>query len=259
MKRLALSCALILLGTFMCGAQDPTPGISGHLKEIDGLVTHTQDLHKLDHALDLCRRVLKRDPKNKEALVHTCRISWLLGVQLEDEDKAKDLFKLGYEHAQTLKQHYPDQVEGYYWYAVNFGEHINRSSIFAKMGGMGDIMDDAKKSLSIDPKYDSGGAYLIVGRINQLSPGGSDKTAEECFRNALEIAPRRGTAHLYLAELLYDDKKYAEALAEIKQVLEETTNQQFKVERVLNKPHAEEWMQKIEKKLKKKTETRRSR
>ena len=222
---------------------------SSQLAEIDHLMADLADVQKLSKALDVCRRSLKKSPDQLDVQAKACRICWHLGVQLEDEDKAKETFEIGYKLAQKMKQRHPDKPDGWYWYAVNYGAYIERSSIFAKIGGVGEIMEHAKKTLSMDPRYDSGGAYLMVGRINQKMPGGNDAIAEDYFLKAIEVAPNRTTGHLYLGELYYDQKKYDQALKEIEFVLNSPSVAAFIVERKLNTPPATELKEEIQKKL----------
>ena len=115
--------------------------------------------------------------------------------------------------------------------------------------GAGEIMDHAKKTLSFDPRYDSGGAYLMVGRINQKIPGGSDAIAEDYFLKAIQVGPRRTTGHLYLGELYLDQKKYDDALRETQIVLNGPFDPKFSVERKLDTPLAKELLEEIEKKI----------
>lgn len=231
-------------------AQIDTNEPPAQVSEVDKLTGDLTNIQKLSRALDICRRILKKSPDQIDVQAKACRLCWQIGVQLEDEDKAKDTFTIGFKLAEKMKQRHPDKPDGWYWYAVNYGAFIERSSIFAKITGAGEIMDHAKKTLELDPRYDSGGAYLMVGRINQKIPGGSDTIAEEYFLKAIKVNPRRTTGHLYLGELYLDQKKYDDALRETQMVLNGPTEPKFAVERKLDTPHAQELFKEIEKKKK---------
>jgi len=178
-------------------------------------------------------------------------------VQTENEDRAKEIFRRGYEQAQHLQLAYPEKADGYYWYAVNFGEFVERSSIFTKMAAPGKITAMAKKVLQLDPSYDGGGAYLMLGRINQLMPGGDEKLAEDYFKKSVGYAPNRTTSHLYLAQLYYDEKRYEEAMAEAEIVLSVKPEKRFIVEYRQDVPEAKQWRAKIAEKLGRHRESRR--
>lgn len=203
------------------------------------------DVEKLSDALDICRKILKKNPDRIDIAARACRLCWSIGVQLESEDRARETFALGVKLAERMKQRHPEKPDGWYWYAVNHGQVIARSSIFAKIGAAGKITEHARKTLELDPSYDGGGAYVMLGRINQMIPGGSDRTAEEYFLKAIKIAPGRTTPHLYLAELYADQKRYDEARRELKQVLESQKDSDYPVERKLDLPPAQELMDEI--------------
>ena len=243
MRRVVLACLFLLFHSFT-QAQDDSP-----LQEVDALSKDLTDIQHLSQALNLCRRMLKKNPDWLEVQARASRLCWYIGVQLDSEEKAKEMFEIGFAQAEKIKQRHPDKPDGWYWYAVNYGQYINRSSIFVKIGGAGKIMEHAKKTLELDPGYDFGGAYLMVGRINQIIPGGDDRVAEEYFRQAVRIAPQRSTGHLYLGELYHDQKKHEEARREIKAVLEGPPDSRFAVERKLDTPRAKELMEEIESEL----------
>jgi tetratricopeptide (TPR) repeat protein len=243
MRRVVLATLLFILPSF-AQAQH---GL--RIEEVDALCQDLTHVQHLNHALDLCRRSLKRNPDQFEIQVRASRLCWYIGVQLESEEKAKEMFEIGYELAEKMRQRHPDKPDGWYWYAVNYGQHINRSSIFAKIAGAGRIMEYARKTLELAPDYDFGGAYLMVGRINQIIPGGDDRMAEEYFLKAVKIAPKRSTGHLYLGELYHDRRKHEEARREIKMVLEGPPDPRFAVERVLDTPRAKELIVEIESEL----------
>jgi len=244
MRRVLLACIPVILST-LAQAQDE----AAMVREVDALsadLTHVQDL---SHALHICRRILKKNPDQLDVQTRASRLCWYIGVQLDSEEKAKELFELGSEIAEKMRLRHPDKPNGWYWYAVNYGQFINRSSIFAKIAGAGKIMERARKTIELDPEYDFGGAYLMVGRINQIIPGGDDQVAEDYFLKAVKIAPKRSTGHLYLAELYHDRGRHEEARREAKLVLEGPADPRFAVERKLDTPRAKELLEEIEAEL----------
>ncbi len=249
MSRILLACFSTLLLAAVGVAQDEADVARLQLREVDKLASNPSDVQKLSHALDLCRRMLKKNPEQLDVQVRACRICWQIGVLLESEDKAMETFEIGFKLAEKIKQRHPEKPDGWYWYAVNYGQYIDHSSIFAKIGAAGKIMGHAKKTLELDPRYDSGGAYLMVGRINQIIPGGDDRLAENYFLKAIHIAPTRSTGHLYLGELYYDQKKYKEAYREIRTVLDSPPDPKFSVERKRDAVRTAELLEEIESEL----------
>jgi len=155
----------------------------------------------LRECVDVCGKILAQNEMDLDTRALYSRVCWSLGNLVKEKREQKEWFEKGRDAGQTLKEQHPDQPDGYYWHGVNFGEWVDRSSIFAKIGAKKIILDDMNKVLEVNPNYDGGGAYIIVGRINYIAPGGSYSKAVECYEKAIAINPKRTTAYLYLGEL----------------------------------------------------------
>ena len=88
------------------------------------------------------------------------------------------------------------------------------------------MISDCKKVISISPKYDHGGAYRMLGEMYTQLPqtaGRPDSItrdldlAEEYLRKAVRLAPDYPENHLALAEALFRQDKFPQALESLVQ------------------------------------------
>jgi tetratricopeptide (TPR) repeat protein len=162
-------------------------------------------------AVALCEQVLAKEEGDLETIALLSRICWSLGNHQKDKKRQKAWFDRGRKLGDRLRKLHPDRPEGYYWHSVNHGEWVDRSSLLSKLGAKKIIMGDMEKVLELNDRYDGGGAYIVIGRINYIAPGGSYTKAIECFQKAIELNPRRTTAYLFLGELYLHEHMFDEA------------------------------------------------
>jgi hypothetical protein len=95
----------------------------------------------------------------------------------------------------------------------------------ARQGAAAKIRDYATAVVRLDPAFEEGGGYRVLGRLHHQTPsipfitGWASRT--EALRNlraAVEVAPRNFVNRLYLAEALHDYEK--EKRAEARRMLE---------------------------------------
>ena len=87
----------------------------------------------------------------------------------------------------------------------------------------GPIKDELLIVLALDPAFQQGSADRALGRWYARVPGlfgGSTAKAEGHLRQSLKYAPDSTASHFFLAELLFDDHRAAEARAELQKVLD---------------------------------------
>lgn len=242
------SLAMMLSLQLTLRGETSTENLSTMKTKAEALSADVLDAEALAKAAALYEEILARHPTNLDAGVNFSRICWSLGNLESDKKKQKEWFTKGRDIAETLMKDHPNQPDGYYWHGVNYGEWVDRSSIFRKIGAKKVIMDDMNKVLSLNDKYDSGGAYIVVGRINYLSPGGSYEKAIECYEKAIEIGPARTTAYLFLGELYLHEHVFEKAEKNLKKVLGMGINKRYAIEWRDDRKTAERLFKKLDKK-----------
>ena len=87
----------------------------------------------------------------------------------------------------------------------------------------GTIKDELETVLRLDPGFGEGSADRALGRWYFKVPrlfGGSHREAEAHLRASLKYAPQSTVSHYFLAELLIDEGRNAEAKGELQQILD---------------------------------------
>ncbi len=105
----------------------------------------------------------------------------------------------------------PDAAPSYFWTAVAWGQWALVAGTFraAKAGAAEKIRDDASVVIAIDPEFEEGGGYRILGRLHHQAPripflAGwvSREEAVKNLRLAIQTNPANFVNRLFLAEAL---------------------------------------------------------
>ena len=101
-----------------------------------------------------------------------------------------------------------------------YGQTVGPFKMFFSLGEVKDLL---KKGVAIDPTYAYGGAYRLLGQIEEGLPGilgGSRDRAKENYELAIKTVPDEPLNYLFLANLLREDfDKPEEARAIVKKAL----------------------------------------
>lgn len=117
----------------------------------------------------------------------------------------------------------PDAPEGHFWTAANMGALAESFGLRQGIKYRGRIRDELQKVLSIDPAWQQGSADRALGWWYHMVPGlfgGSEKKAEEHLRRALAFNPRSTATLYFLAEVLLEDGRKADAKGMFQQVID---------------------------------------
>jgi tetratricopeptide (TPR) repeat protein len=110
----------------------------------------------------------------------------------------------------------PEVAPCFLWAAVNWGKWalVFGKTAAARQGAAAKIRDYATAVVRLDPSYDEGGGYRVLGRLHHQTPAipfvtgwASRAEALRNLRLAVEAAPRNFVNRLYLAEALWDYEK----------------------------------------------------
>jgi hypothetical protein len=121
----------------------------------------------------------------------------------------------------SLSRH-PDAVATYFWAAVAWGEwaQIVPRARAARAGAASKIRDYASTVITLDPSFEEGGGYRILGRLHHLAPRIPFVTGwvsrAEGIRNlrlAVKTSPRNFVNRHFLAEALADGGSSAKSEA----------------------------------------------
>jgi hypothetical protein len=269
MRRLALLCCL----PAALAAKEPAPNPA----DIDGLWAVRAEgstggraaSAPIDLTIDACRAALAAEPESLEARWRLMRALYFKGEHTTDDATAKRaIFDEGraaaeqslavlrreagreghrdlaratpVELASYLKGN-PSAVPSFLWAAVDWGKWALAfgKTAAVKQGAAAKIRDYAQAVILLDPAYDAGGGYRVLGRLHHQTPAvpfftgwASRAEALKNLRLAVAAGPRNLVGRQFLAEAMweYEPARRAEARAMLQKILAETPDPDYLVE-----------------------------
>lgn len=224
---------------------------------------------RIDPVIAACRRAIKLDPESLEPRWRLMRAFYFKGeYTTRDPEEQKRIFdqgkKAGEEALALLRKKVAaatgraTQNEGpvalapaakaipgagptFLWTGVDWGKWALVYGKFAaaRQGVAARIRDDAEAAILIDPAYDDGAGYRLLGRLHHQTPRipfitgwASRSEALKNLKLALEAGPRNSYNRLYWAEALwdYEPSRRSEARQVLETLVAEPPSQAFNVE-----------------------------
>ncbi len=200
MLSLFLGLALCAFGSEMHLSRTPS-----YLKSADRAYKERAKEEKAQEALKLYRTA-------KPAVDSLWRLSMAchyvgLHYTKESDEKIK-LFREGKEAGLSAIKLDADCAPCHFWTAINMTLLGQQVGALRMLFALSDIRKHIQKIISLDPSYAYGGAYRLLGQIDQKLPGiagGSNKAARQNFEKAIQLAPDEPLNYLLLARLLSED------------------------------------------------------
>jgi len=215
----AFVTALILCALMSPAVRAGQPQGGGLLARANAAFNQRQEPDKINQAIDLYRRAHQADPTSLQANSQLVRALFWLGDNCGDEKKAKSLFLEAEAAANALVKLHPQHVAG--WFLRGACRvllfSLDHSFSLLDQGKM-----DLQKALSMDEKFEGGGAHRVLGRLYFRLPwllGGDNAKAVQHLKKALAMGPKTYNNHLFLAEVLLAQGKKREAEGLLKTLL----------------------------------------
>ena len=273
MRRLFLQSLLFVLLPAFLSASEPVPKPS----EIDRLWSRRAEGSSSGHALsapidltiDACRAALAAEPESLELRWRLMRAIYFKGEHTTDDPAAKrsvfddgravaeqalsilrreagrearrDLGKATPVELVPYVKGNPAAVPSFLWASVDWGKWALAfgKSAAVKQGAAAKIRDYAQAVILLDPAYDGGGGYRVLGRLHHQTPAvpfltgwASRSQALRNLRLAVEVGPRNLVGRQFLAEAMwdYESSRRAEARAILEKIVAETPDPEYLVE-----------------------------
>jgi len=202
------------------------------IKEGDRLYEGREDMAKARVAVAALRQAVVADYGNFEAAWKLARASYYVGDHTDSSDEAEDMFRAGIDAAKSAVKLQPEKPEGHFWLGANYGGQAKLSTL-SSLSTVTDIRTEMEKVIKLDEKFQSGSAYLALGRLYLQAPkvlGGDTSKAIEYLKKGLTIAPNNSLMKYYLAEAYESENKDAEAKKLIEEIIASTPDPQFGAE-----------------------------
>jgi hypothetical protein len=191
-------------------------------QDADVLYAQRTNVSAAVQAAGLWSAELARNPSAFDAAWKLARACYWLGGHAAPADR-RGYLERGMAAARTAAGLQPARPEGHFWMAANMGSLAEASALRAGLKYRGAIKRSLETVRRIDPAFMNGSADRALGRWYAKVPrlfGGSARRAEEHFRASLEYDARSTVSHFFLAELLIEEGRLAEARRELQAVLD---------------------------------------
>lgn len=180
---------------------------------------HTDNLDALRQAIG----ILDGLGQDYDTSWRRARAYYSLGDDTKPHTEKLDLFQKAVDAGKKAVELGGSRAEGHYWLGVSYGGYGETKGMFKAMSLIGSIRKEMQTVVSINPGYENGGAYLVLGKMDYELPGlmgGSTKRSIEEYEQGLRVAPSNPLMKAYLAESYYDAGRKDEARSLLQQVMQ---------------------------------------
>jgi hypothetical protein len=201
---------------------------------------------RAEAATDLWQQQLTANPKDFAAAWKLSRVLYWTGTQGPEAGRRAALER-GLAAGRQAAALEPGRPDGHFWMAANMGALAESFGMRQGLRYRGEIKREIEVVLKLDPAYQSGSADRALGRWYHKVPGlfgGSRERAEHHLRKSLTYNPNSTVSHLFLAELLFDLDRDAEAKQELQQVIDAPLDPDWAPEDRVFKERAKQLLQK---------------
>jgi tetratricopeptide (TPR) repeat protein len=209
----------VILNTPVCFSQT-APSSSPAIEKCNELARNRTDMAMYREAINCYEQSFATAPREDTA-VRLGKCYYWLGSH-SPADAQTELFQKGIDWSKKAIELNPKNAGGHFWLGVNDGKYGESRGILKSLFLVGPIKDAMQQVIAIDPAYEHGGAYRVLGRMFYKLPGfaggGVDKSITN-LKKSLEYAPNVSTTHVFLAEAYIKQKDFQSAKNELEFVL----------------------------------------
>jgi len=177
---------------------------------------------QIDRARDLLVTAARERP-DPETLVELARVWFLVGDHRSaSRDARLAAYERGRDAAKQAVEAVPGSDRAHVWYAINLGRWAETRGFLRALFTLSTVQEEAETVLRLNP--DSIEGLTLAGSLAFEVPGllGGDRAkAEEYFRKALRLDPRRTGVRLQVARLYVATRRWGEARQELRRILDE--------------------------------------
>jgi hypothetical protein len=270
---LVLAAALVPVPSRAAGAQEATEALAEADRlwaaRGEGATSGQVSPSRIDPVIAVCRRAIELDPDSLEGRWRLMRAFYFKGEHTTpDREEKKRIFdegkKAGGEAIALIRRKVaaaagratekegpvqlapaakgiPGVSPTFLWAGVNWGKWalLYGKTAAARQGVAAKIRDDAQAVVLIDPKFEDGAGYRLLGRVHHQTPSipfitgwASRSEAVRNLKLAMETGPKHFYNRLYWAEVLWDYKpdRRSEARRVLEALVADTPSTDYGVE-----------------------------
>lgn len=191
----------------------------------DTLYADRANIASAKQAAEIWAAELVRDPQGASAFVRAWKLAradyWLGGHAPENE--RRKYLEQGMDASRKAMALQPNRPEGHFWLAANMGTLAESFGMRQGLKYRKPIKEELELVLKMDPAFMQGSADRALGRWYFRVPGlfgGSNKEAEAHLQNSLKYNPNSSASLFFLAEVLLDEDRKADARVELQKVMD---------------------------------------
>ena len=224
--RCVLFCFMVVHG--ICSQNELEKGITNYNQRLEGSVKSSAKPGPITKAINNFQYALKNTATETDAALYLLKSYYFRGKYVhKDKEKQKYDFSKGKELGEKYVKKYPDSVPFQFWYLVNLGSWSEVYGIItAAREGVAEIMKEHSEIIiSLDPEYENGGGYFMLGAVHFKSPyipfllsWPDNDDAIKHLKEALNIGDATPNQMVYLAQAMYKDGQKSQAIEMLKEV-----------------------------------------
>ncbi len=154
-------------------------------------------------ALELYETLMTSDPSCADVQVKAAKAAWWVADHSDNKKEKLEIFQKGIDFSKEAIRHHPESPAAHFWLAGNFGSYGEVKGVLKSLALVKPIRQELNEIIRLDPAYDEGAAYRVLGVVDYKVPGfagGNKKRAEEQLKKALEMSPLNPFNLYYMAE-----------------------------------------------------------
>lgn len=193
------------------------------------LYDQREDLSKVRSAVAQLRQARTADYGSYEASWKLARADYYLGEHTTVDSERDDLFREGIDAGKAAVQLQPDKPDGHFWLGANYGGRAAHSTL-SSLSTVEDIRQEMETVIRLDPGYQSGSAYMVLGQLYLEAPralGGDSSKAVDYLEKGLKFGADNSQLRFRLAEAYEAVNRESDARKQINFILSMTAVQGY--------------------------------
>jgi len=207
-------------------------GLIAYNRKAEGSIEDRAQPAAINEAIKYYQLALDEPDAEIDAAIGLLKSYYFKGKYVSStKDEQKAVFDKAKNLALTYIDRYPEKPGFHYWYLTNLGSWAEVYGILtaAREGVADQMKDHAMKIIALDPKYEDGGGYLMLGAVHYKSPyipfilsWPDNEEAVKWLQKAFITGEATPIQKVYLAQALYKEKQKNKAIAILQEVINMT-------------------------------------
>ena len=167
---LIIFCLSMMIASAKAGMDE---GVDFYSKRQDGSKGTLASTENIDQAIKYFSNEIQKPKYEKDAALYLLKSYYYKAeFAVQNRNEKKKIFNEGKALGEKYIEKYPTSAEFRYWYLVNLGSWAQVYGILtAAREGVSDLMKThSEKIIELDPEYQNGGGYFMLGAVHFKSP-----------------------------------------------------------------------------------------